>query len=282
MIEALRPKQWTKNVFVFAAVVFAEQLGDPDALLRSGIAFALFCILSSGVYLINDLADRERDREHPTKRHRPIASGRLEVRTAGVLSVVLLAAGLVGSWLLSPAFAAVTGAYVAINLGYSGGLKHLAMLDVVLVSAGFVLRAVGGGIAIDVPVSAWLLVCTFFLALFLSIGKRRRELTRLGDEAPRHREALRSLDAGFLDDLLLVVTPCAILSYTLYTISSVQPQELVYTVPFVAYGFFRYLYLIRCLGEGDDPTDVLLKDRPLGITIVLWIAAVAVILYGMS
>jgi len=277
--RSLRPRQWIKNLFLFAALVFAERLDDPAAVIRASAAFGLFCLLSSGLYLINDLIDRERDRLHPRKRLRPIASGRVSPGTAVACAAIFLASGLGGAALLGVPFLAVAGTFVALQIAYSAGTKHVAFLDGISVSAGFVLRAVAGGLAIAVTVSPWLLVCTFFLALFLSLGKRRREIALLGSDAGRHRRSLRGLDVATIDHLLSIVAPCCILAYTLYTIASGQPVALVYTVPLVVFGFFRYLQLVRTGDLGDDPSEAVFRDRALLGTLLVWGAASALLLY---
>lgn len=280
IVRSLRPRQWVKNVFVFAALVFAARLDDPHSVLLALIAFASFCAVSGAVYLVNDITDREGDRHHPRKKHRPIATGALPVPVAASAAAAIFAAGCFGAASLGASFLASIGVYVAINIGYSTGLKRVPLLDVILIATGFVVRAVAGGLAIDVYVSPWLLACTFFLALFLAIGKRRHEVVLLGDDATTHRGALAELDARFFDLLSVIVTPCCILAYTLYTISSGQPVALVYTVPFVVYGFFRYLFLMHVHELGGDPTDVLFGDRGLQITLLTWAIAATAIVYS--
>ncbi len=280
LVRSLRPRQWVKNVFVFAALVFAARLDDPESVLLALVAFASFCAVSGAVYLVNDIADRKADRHHPRKKHRPIASGALPVSVAASTAGTLFAAGCFAAATLGLPFLGAIGVYVAINIGYSSGLKRVPLLDVILIASGFVVRAVAGGLAIDVYVSPWLLACTFFLALFLAIGKRRHEVVLLGDAATTHRGALAQLDARFFDLLSVIVTPCCILAYTLYTITSGQPVALVYTVPFVVYGFFRYLYLMHVHELGGDPTDVLFGDRGLQITLLAWAVTSAAIVYS--
>jgi 4-hydroxybenzoate polyprenyltransferase len=278
LLVSIRPRQWIKNLLVFAALVFAERFGDPEAIADSILAFAAFCLLSGAVYLVNDLLDRERDRLHPRKRERPIAAGHLGAAPAVIASSILALGGLAIAASTGTGLLPVAGIFLAINLAYSLLGKHVGIVDVLTVAIGFVLRAAAGGVAIDVRVSPWLLVCTFFLALFLAIGKRRCEIEVLGEEATRHRRALGRLEIEFLDQLMTIVTPAAILSYALYTISADQPREMVYTVPFVVYGIFRYLWLVRVRGEGDDPSEVFLRDLPLQADLVLWLGAVAAIL----
>jgi len=275
----MRPRQWIKNLLVFAALVFAEKLGEPRAIALSLAAFAIFCALSGAAYLWNDVLDRERDRLHPSKRERPVASGRLRPSTAVATGVGLAAVALAASSLLGGTFLFVALFFVGLQVTYSGGLKHAPLLDVFLVAASFVVRAAAGGAALQVRVSPWLLVCTFFLALLLALGKRRREIVLLGEAAGDHRHALGEIEAAFVDHLMTIVTPCAILAYSLYTISSEHPPALVYTIPLAVYGIFRYLFLVRVRGLGGDPTELFWKDPPLQIDIFLWIVVVGLLLY---
>jgi len=278
LFESFRSRQWIKNTFVFAALVFAGLVLDPASVGRAFVAFAAFCALSSAVYLLNDLVDRERDRAHPAKRLRPIASGRLAPTSAATAAVLSAAGGLAASFWLGQSFAIAALGYLALNVLYSAGLKRVVLLDVILIAVGFVIRAIAGALAIDVVISSWLLVCTFFLALFLAIGKRRAEIAQLGESAGDHRSTLRQLDTGFLDSLATMVTPCCILSYATYTLASGRPVEMVATVPLVVFGFFRYQYLVRIEGRGDDPTDVAWRDLPLQVTVLLWAISSAIIL----
>ncbi len=278
LVESFRPRQWIKNTFVFAALVFAGLVLDLPSVGLALAAFAAFCALSSAVYLLNDLVDRERDRAHPTKRLRPLSSGRLQPSTAAAAAILLTAGGLATSFALGSGFTLAAAGYLALNVTYSAGLKRVVLLDVILIAVGFVIRAIAGALAIDVVISSWLLVCTFFLALFLAIGKRRAELAQLGTSAGDHRTALRQLDTGFLDSLATTVTPCCILSYATYTLASGRPIEMVATVPFVVFGFFRYQYLVRIEGQGDDPTEVAWRDVPLQVTVLLWAITSGIIL----
>jgi 4-hydroxybenzoate polyprenyltransferase len=280
---ALRPDQWAKNVLVFAALVFGLRLYDSEALVRAVLAFAAFCAASSAVYLLNDIRDLERDRMHPLKRRRPIASGSISVPSAGAASGVLAAVGLGLAFGVNAALGAIVGAYLLLNVAYSFGLKHVVILDAILISIGFVLRAVGGAAAIDVVISPWLVVCTFMAALFLALGKRRAEIAAL-EGAAAHRPASRAYSLELLDQLMTVVVAASILSYCLYTLSPEVREKfgvshLEVTVPFVVYGLFRYLYLVRTTGLAQNPAQALVTDRPVLLTVLLWGAAVIGLLY---
>ena len=269
---------------VFAALAFSKHLFERGPLLRSLLAFALFCALSGAVYLLNDVADVERDRRHPTKSRRPIASGELPVRTATLIAVVLGLLALAGSWFLGLAFLASAACYLALNLLYSFRLKEVVIVDVLSVSLGFVIRAIAGGAAIGVAVSDWLLICTVLLALFLSLSKRRHELTSLSGAAAGHRAILAEYSPYLLDQMIGVVTASCLMAYAFYTTAEetrqkFQTDRLAWTIPFVLYGIFRYLYLVHQKEKGGSPTDVLLTDRPLLLDVALWAAAVVFIVY---
>jgi 4-hydroxybenzoate polyprenyltransferase len=281
---SLRPQQWTKNLVVFAALAFSKHLFEAGPLRRSLLAFVVFCGLSGTVYLINDVADAERDRLHPRKRLRPIASGRLSVRTALVVAACLGVACLALSLLLGPAFAVCAVAYLALNLAYSLRLKEIVILDVLAVSLGFVVRAVAGAVAITVHISEWLLICTILLALFLSLCKRRHELTSLTDGASEHRRILSEYSPYLLDQMISVVTASCLTAYAFYTTAEethqkFQTDRLAWTIPFVLYGIFRYLYLVHRKEQGGSPTEILATDRPLLVDVALWGLAVVLIVY---
>ncbi len=285
LLVSLRPHQWTKNLVVLAALAFSKHLFEVDAVLRAGLAFVVFCALSGAVYLVNDLSDLERDRLHPRKRLRPLASGELSIPAARLAATLLLLAGLGASLALGPAFAAVSLTYVVLNLAYSFGLKNIVILDVLSISLGFVLRAVAGALAIDVRFSSWLLVCTILLALFLSLAKRRHELVRLDAAASEHRQILTEYTPYLLDQMISVVTASCLTAYAFYTmapetVAKYQTESLALTIPFVLYGILRYLYLVHRRERGGSPTDVLLTDRPLLVAVALWAVAVVVIVYG--
>jgi 4-hydroxybenzoate polyprenyltransferase len=269
---------------VFAALAFSKHLFERGPLLRSLLAFTLFCALSGAVYLLNDVADVERDRLHPVKRLRPIAIGQLAVRTAVMIAIGLGLAALGGSWLLGPAFLISAACYLALNLLYSFWLKEVVIVDVLAVSLGFVIRAVAGGVAIGVAVSDWLLICTVLFALFLSLSKRRHELTSLSGAAAGHRAILAEYSPYLLDQMIGVVTASCLMAYAFYTTAEetrqkFQTDRLAWTIPFVLYGIFRYLYLVHQKEKGGSPTDVLLTDRPLLLDVALWAAAVVFIVY---
>ena len=289
LIEALRPKQWTKNMLVFVGVVFAQQATDPALLLRAVAGFLAFSLLAGTVYMVNDLRDVEADRQHPKKRNRPIAAGRLAPVVAWAMVPVLLAAVGAIAWWLGPAFGAVLLVYLVSNLAYSFGLKHQVILDVFLIATGFVLRAVAGvelllPVAPEVQISPWLLVCTFFGALFLAVSKRRRELQNAGSGATQQRAVLAAYTPELLDRMLTVAAACTLMSYALYTIwpatvAKFHTEALIMTVPFVAYGVFRYLHLVRVSETSEDPSQVLLSDRPIQAAVALFMALAIWILY---
>ena len=281
---SLRPGQWTKNLLVFAGVLFGLRLFDATSVARACAAFGIFCALSGTVYLFNDIVDRESDRRHPTKARRPIAAGTLPVGTAGVAAGVLGAVAMMASWWLGPAFAATAAAYLVLQGLYSGPLKHAVILDVLALSTGFVLRAIAGAVAVDVEISHWLLVCTFLLALFIALAKRRNELLLLADEAAGHRPILQEYSAPLLDQMIAIVTGSTLIAYIFYTISPETEAKfgtawLGLTIPFPLYGIFRYLYLMHRREGGGSPAEMLINDRPLLVCVALWAVAVAVILY---
>ena len=284
LLASLRPRQWVKNLFVFGGLVFGQKLFTP-AVWTAGAAFLIFCGLSGAVYLLNDVADRRQDRLHPDKRHRPVAAGRLSAPTAVAAAIVLIAAGLTASVWLSPRFALAAVAYVVLLSAYSAWLKHLVIVDVLVVAIGFVLRAVAGALAVQVAISGWLLICTILLALFLALGKRRHELLTLETEATRHRAILAEYSAALLDQMIAVVTASTVTAYALYTMSPETVAKfhtalLPATLPFVLYGVFRYLYLLYQRQLGGNPSDLVLHDRALLVNTLLWMIAVLVIIDG--
>jgi 4-hydroxybenzoate polyprenyltransferase len=284
LLASLRPEQWTKNVVVFAGVLFGMQLFDLTALLRTVAAFGIFCALSGVVYLINDVADREADRRHPLKCKRPIACGDLSPGIALGAAVAIGAAGLVAAFLLGRQFGVVSALYVSLFAAYSKSFKHVVILDVMTVSIGFVLRAVAGAVVVAVPISHWLLVCTILLALFLALSKRRHELVMLADGAIEHRRILGEYSPYLLDQMIGVVTSSTLIAYIFYTISPETQQKfqtpwLGLTIPFPLYGIFRYLYLVHQKEGGGSPTSMLVNDRPLLACVAMWALAVVVIIY---
>jgi 4-hydroxybenzoate polyprenyltransferase len=283
LIEAVRPRQWTKNLLVFAAVLFAKRLTDPAALADTFVAFAALCMAAGACYLVNDVADAERDRLHPDKAGRPVASGRLKPGTATVAAIVLMLAAVGSGFAVNSDLAVCVAIYLATTLAYTFTLKSVVVLDVLAIALGFVLRAVAGALAIQVEISVWLLLCTFLLSLFLAIAKRRGELQMLA-MAEEHRETLGEYSAHLLDQMTAVVTSASIMAYCLYTFSDrtiheVGSTDLKYTIPFVVYAVFRYLYLIHKRGLGADPSQLFLRDRPLLASVVLWAIVSGVILY---
>lgn len=282
IIASTRPRQWTKNLLVFAALVFAGDFFDGQRVLLACAAFVVFCLLSGSVYIVNDLIDAEADRAHPRKASRPIASGALGARAATVAAITLGSLGVAGSFALGLRVGVIAVGYLALQVAYSLVLKKLVIVDAMTVAAGFVLRAVAGAFAIGVPISAWLFLCTFLLALFLALAKRRHELLLLDEDAGAHRESLREYSAPFIDSMLSSTVAATILAYALYTVSTTGGDRFHYlmgTVPFVAYGLFRYLFLVHRRDLGGSPEDVLLTDRPLIIDIVAWLIATGVIVY---
>jgi 4-hydroxybenzoate polyprenyltransferase len=284
LLVSLRPGQWTKNLLVFAPLIFAVRLFDVDAVARATAGFVIFCALSSVVYLVNDVMDREADRRHPRKRSRPIAAGDLSIATALSAGLVLAAVALAASFMLDWRFGAVAAGYLALQTLYSGPLKHIVIIDVLTIAMGFVLRAVAGALVLDVVISHWLLVCTILLALFMALAKRRHELVLLADGAAGHRPILDEYSAYLLDQMIAVVTASTLIAYIFYTISPETEQKfgtswLGLTIPFPLYGIFRYLYLVHRREGGGSPSDMLLNDRPLLACVTLWVAAVVLIIY---
>jgi 4-hydroxybenzoate polyprenyltransferase len=287
LLRSLRPRQWTKNVFVFAGLIFSEQkrLLDPQSVALAVAAFGVFCALSSTVYLINDIADREADRLHPVKSRRPIASGLLSVRSAAAAAAVLGAGGIAGAFLIGPAFGVVAIAYVAMLSLYSVSLKHVVIVDALILALGFVLRVIGGAVAIDVQASHWLLLLMLLLAMFLALSKRRAELVLLTTDATGHRRSLAEYSPYLLDQMISVVTASTLVAYAFYTISpetvaKFGTDRLIYTVPFPLYGIFRYLYLVHQKEGGGDPSEMLVTDGPLLACGAFWALTVIAILYG--
>lgn len=285
LVRSGRPHQWAKNLFVLAPLVFGKELDDPVSIARALVAFVAFCAASSAVYLVNDVRDREEDRRHPLKRLRPIAAGTVSVPVATGTAAGLLAAGGGLAAILGWRVLAVLAGYTALNLLYSMGLKHVVILDVMLLSVGFVLRVIAGGLAIGVEVSSWLLLCTIFVALFLAFSKRRHEIVLLAAEAAGQRRVLDHYSPAFLDQMINVVTASSVVCYALYAISPetaarFHSRWLIYTVPLVLFGIFRYLYLVYQKPDEKNPTEAILKDPPFLINMAIWALAVVWIVYG--
>ena len=284
LVASLRPQQWVKNGFVFAALIFSRSITDWHRNARVTAGAFLFCLISSAVYLFNDILDAPEDRNHPLKRLRPLASGRLGVGTASLAAIILALLSLGGAWALDHTFFIIVAVYAIINVLYSWALKRVVLLDVFVISAGFVLRVVSGGVIIHVEISPWLVVCATLLALFLALSKRRHELVVLGREAGIHRSILSRYSPYFLDQLIGIVTASTVMSYALYTLSSdVQMKfpgkRLDLTIPFVLFGIFRYLYLVHQNEEGGNPTRLFLTDLVLLSVVLFWAASVIFIIY---
>jgi 4-hydroxybenzoate polyprenyltransferase len=284
LLISLRPGQWPKNLFLFAGLIFGQQLFSLLELERAGAAFVVFCALSGAVYLVNDVVDRETDRRHPLKAKRPIASGALSPAVAVFAAVTLTAAAFAVAFWLGISFGVVSVAYVVLHTLYSFRLKHVVIMDVLTIAIGFVLRVVAGAVVVAVPISQWLLVCTVLLALFLALSKRRHELVLLADGAIEHRPILGEYSPYLLDQMISVVTASTLIAYIFYTINPETVQKfhtelLGLTIPFPLYGIFRYLYLVHRKEGGGSPAEMLLTDRPLLACGALWAALVVLIIY---
>lgn len=283
LLRAMRPQQWVKNLFVLAPVVFAHRLGDPALLGRALLAFAAFCAGSSAIYLLNDVRDREADRHHPLKRQRPIASGAVSVGVAVVTALVLAAAGLAAGAALGRLALALLLAFLLLNTLYTLHLKHVVILDVMVLAIGYLLRVEAGAAAVGVAVSTWLLLCTLFVAVFLGFSKRRHELLLLADRAADQRRVLSHYSPAFLDQMISVVTASTVICYALYAMADESVAKhgrgLVYTVPFVLFGVFRYLYLTYQRPGHANPTEEVLTDPPFLVNVAIWAAVVLTVLY---
>jgi 4-hydroxybenzoate polyprenyltransferase len=282
--KSIRPQQWLKNLFIFAPLIFSENIFNRSMLFQTLLAFVVFCLLSGALYILNDLKDIEEDRLHPIKSKRPLAAGELKKRQAIAAFVILsFISLLLASW-VNEEFLWVCLLYFFLQIAYSFALKHVVILDVFIVASGFFLRVIAGAVAIQVQISPWLLICTTLLALFLAFGKRRHEILLLDEEALNHRPILKEYSPYLLDQMISVVTASTVIAYCLYTISGETIEKfgtnkLILTVPFVLYGIFRYLYLIHQKAEGGTPETLILKDHPLLLDIFLWIVSAALIIY---
>jgi len=272
LLKSMRPKQWTKNLLLFAGLIFDKKFTNSNLTLRAFLGFVLFCLISGAIYIINDIKDIEEDKFHPIKKKRPIASGKISISTALTFSITIIILSLISAYLLNVGFGNSALIYVILILLYSGFLKHIVILDIMIVSIGFVIRAIAGAQVIGIIFSPWLLICTMFLALFLALCKRRYELVVLSDNANIHRKVLEEYSPLFLDQMISIVTASTVISYALYTITRWEEKRLIYTIPFVLYGIFRYLYLVYKKGEGGSPEILLLKDKSLLLDILLWVA----------
>ncbi len=283
MVKLIRPHQWIKNVFVFAGLIFSRNFLFPSSIVKSVVAFVLFCLLSSGVYILNDIFDYEEDRVHPSKKKRPIAAGTVAKRTGMIVASFIIVAALVGAYFTAVPFFYTCIIYTLLMILYSAVVKKVIILDVLFVATGYVLRAIAGAVVINVEISPWLLLCTLLLALFLAISKRRSEIIRLGEQAVQHRKTLSSYSVNLLNQMIGIVTSACIVSYCLYTLAPETTAKfgggsLIYTIPFVLYGIFRYLYLTFRSADAEAPEKIITRDIPLQICLVLWAAVCIVIL----
>ncbi|MED0738690.1 decaprenyl-phosphate phosphoribosyltransferase [Aneurinibacillus thermoaerophilus] len=281
-IIQLRPKQWTKNLLVFAALLFSLKYANFYMFSKAIVAFFLFCFVSGCVYILNDFVDREADRKHPEKKYRPMASGVLNPYIAILFGVVLLAFSLIVAYYFNPLFSLVLCIYFTLNVAYSFRLKHIVILDIMIIASGFVFRAIGGGLVINVPLTPWFLLCTMLLALFLAISKRRHELYLLENSRGKHRKVLEQYSSQLLNQLNSIVTTATIISYALFTFTSGHTIYLMWTIPLVIYGIFRYLYLIHMKDKGGSPEKVLLEDKHILLTVLLYGISVAGILFFLE
>lgn len=278
LLWLLRPKQWTKNLLLFAALLFSFEEIRSETIISTVAGFILFSLVAGCVYILNDYVDRERDRQHPVKKNRPIASGQVNPLHALLFGIVLLVLSIGLAIVLNPLFGVLCIFYFVLNVSYSFVLKHLVILDVMAIAAGFVLRAIAGGLLIHVPFTPWFLICAMLLSLFLAIGKRRHELALLEDNTGSHRKVLDQYSVTLLDQLNTIVTTATIISYSLFTFTSDRTIHLMWTIPFVIYGMFRYLYLIHMKNLGGSPDRVLFEDKPILITVILYVVSVIFIL----
>jgi 4-hydroxybenzoate polyprenyltransferase len=283
-ITALRPRQWSKNLVIFAGLVFAQKLLQLSCLKTSLLAFIAFCLCASSVYLINDIKDIEKDRLHPVKRLRPVPAGIITPTQAGILSAILAFSSLALAFALNLNFGLMLSFYWAMMIAYTFRLKHVVIVDILIISAGFIIRALSGAVVLEVMISRWLIACTIFLSLFLILAKRRNEIIEMGNGATNHRAILGEYGERFLDQMIAVVTACTVISYVLYTVdpetvAKFGTHNLIFTIPFVIYGIFRYLYLVYQRNLGGRPEVVLLTDRPLIFSLCLWVLAAMLIIY---
>jgi len=285
LIKTMRPKQWVKNIFIFAALVFDVKLFVPLYLVQTVAGFVLLCLISGAVYIINDLADVEKDRQHPRKRNRPLASGQLGTRPAIVAVILILLVVLPLGFLLNPAFGAILTGYLLLQIAYSFWLKNAVIIDVLVIAVGFLLRVAAGAPLAEAELSPWLYICMTLLALLIGFGKRRHELVLLKENANAHRQSLQEYNLPLLDHAISIVTASTLLAYALYTFSAPnlpQNHAMMLTIPFVLYGIFRYLYLIHVRGMGGAPEEIALSDRPLQATVVLWGLSVIIVMYFLG
>ena len=286
ILISLRPKQWIKNIFVLPALVFSDNLLNSSLLIVSIYAFFCFCALSGAVYILNDIADRNKDTLHPLKRRRPIATGELSVFAASCVSVLLSGIAVATAFNLESSFGWIALMYLVQNIAYSIWLKNIVLLDVITIATGFLLRAVGGWMALQVPISSWFVLCIFTLALFLACIKRRQELVLLKSDAVGHRHILAVYSLPFLDQIISILTASTLVCYSLYAMGVGDSEKLIsknmeWTIPFVLYGLLRYLFVVYEKGRGDNPTSVVLGDKPLKLTVILWLLTAVVSIYAV-
>lgn len=284
IVITMRPKQWVKNVFIFTGLIFSRNLFQVDLLAKASVGFILFSLAASSVYIFNDIQDIERDRQHPEKRKRPLPAGLLSVQTAYVVSIALTIFALVAGYFLNKMFFAILVAYVVMNIAYTLKIKDMVILDVMFIAFGFVIRVLAGTVLADVRPSDWLIICTITISLFLGFSKRRHELSLMGNNSNNHRKVLTHYSIPFLDQMIAVATACTVMSYALYTVAEetvtrFETRNLVFTIPFVLYGIYRYFYLIHQKEKGGNPTSAVLADLPLFLDGVLWLIAVILIIY---
>ncbi|MDO8142441.1 MAG: decaprenyl-phosphate phosphoribosyltransferase [Candidatus Brocadiales bacterium] len=284
ILLSMRPEQWIKNFFVFTALLFSKNLLNLPKDIEAIIGFIIFCMITGCAYMINDLVDLEKDNLHPIKSRRPLASGNLKKGTAVKIIVLVCLASLFLAFYMNILFGVIVLAYFLLNIGYSIYLKNIVIIDVVSIAAGFVFRVLGGAVIISVIASHWLILCTILLSLFLGFSKRRHELLLLEDSAPSHRSVLEHYSPYFLDQMIAVVTASTLISYALYTMSKdtiekLGTSKLIYTIPFVLYGIFRYLYLVHQKEEGGSPTEIMFTDKPMIINICLWVISSVIFIY---
>ena len=279
MIKLMRPKQWIKNLFVFAALIFSMKFLSTFHMGQAILCFVLFCMISSSIYILNDIVDVEKDRLHPKKKNRPLAKGTVSIKAAVGVSIILMISSVLAGFLFNPLVGTVITLYLINNLIYSFKIKHIVIMDIISIAIGFILRVVAGAFAIDVGISAWILVCTFFISLFLGIGKRRGEILALEHNAHDHRANLKDYTEEFVNQITSIVVACTIMSYSLYTFTAYEHMYMMLTIPFVVYGIFRYLNLIYTQDEGGSPTELVLTDKLIIIDVVLWGIVSSTILY---
>lgn len=279
LIRSMRPKQWTKNLLLFAGIVFSHNLFDPRLLRLNVYGFLLFCIFSGSVYILNDIVDLEKDRIHPKKCKRPIASGLISRKEGIVFLILSFSAAFLLAYRIRPIFALIGLIYFLLVTFYSFYLKHIVIIDVMTISIGFVLRAIAGTVLIGVAISPWLLLCTFLLSMFLALQKRKGEQMLMAEEKEKSRKTLHEYTPALLDDMLHMVTSSTVMAYSLYTFTGSHSIYMMGTIPFVIYGIFRYQYIVRTKNMGETPELVLLTDKPLIINILLWVISCVVILY---